>query len=68
MYIDHWAGAQTELAGLGKLGVEFKGEIGGVITGDLSPPPLDQVTVFQSLGNSNKRPIFTPTNLMLFKY
>ncbi|EFA08703.1 Ketimine reductase mu-crystallin-like Protein [Tribolium castaneum] len=46
VYVDHAEGAKVELAGLGvKLG-----EIGGVIAGDLPPPTLNQVTVFQSLG------------------
>ncbi|XP_044252724.1 ketimine reductase mu-crystallin [Tribolium madens] len=49
VYVDHADGAKVELAGLGDLGVKMRG-IGGVIAGDLPPPTLNQVTVFQSLG------------------
>jgi thiomorpholine-carboxylate dehydrogenase len=50
VYVDHRTGAEVELAGLKELGVEFKGEIGSLIAGDLSPPPSNRITVFQSLG------------------
>ncbi|KAJ8986144.1 hypothetical protein NQ317_005616 [Molorchus minor] len=33
VYIDHWAGAHTELSGLEKMGIQFKGEVGAVISG-----------------------------------
>jgi thiomorpholine-carboxylate dehydrogenase len=50
VYVDHRTGAEVELVGLKELGVEFKGEIGSLIAGDLSPPPSNRITVFQSLG------------------
>lgn len=57
VYVDHWAGAETELGGLTKLGIKFKGEIGSLIAGDSSPPPSNKVTVFQSLGNKYLFPV-----------
>lgn len=48
VYVDHMDSAKSELAGLEKIGVQFKGEIGSVIAGSLMPS--DKITVFQSLG------------------
>ncbi|XP_074030641.1 ketimine reductase mu-crystallin [Leptinotarsa decemlineata] len=50
VYIDHWEGAKTELAGLEKAGVKFKGEVGGVIRGDIKTEDENKITIFQSLG------------------
>ncbi|KAK4873907.1 hypothetical protein RN001_013267 [Aquatica leii] len=50
VYIDHWAGAKTELKFLIDAGVLFKGQIGDVITGSVPPPVDGCITIFQSLG------------------
>ncbi|RZC43336.1 ketimine reductase mu-crystallin [Asbolus verrucosus] len=50
VYIDYSEGAEAELTGLKELGVEFKGEIGTLVSGGVSPSSVNQITVFQSLG------------------
>lgn len=50
IYLDHADSAKVELAGLEKVGIKFKGEIGAVISGSLQLPSPDRITVFQSLG------------------
>lgn len=50
VYVDNLNGARSELGGINKLGVEFKGQIGDLITGKVPPPLPEAMTVFQSLG------------------
>uniref|UniRef100_A0A6P7GTV6 Ketimine reductase mu-crystallin n=1 Tax=Diabrotica virgifera virgifera TaxID=50390 RepID=A0A6P7GTV6_DIAVI len=49
VYIDHWEGVNTELAGLAEI-IEFKGEVGKVILNQITTKDVNRITVFQSLG------------------
>ncbi|CAH1100823.1 unnamed protein product [Psylliodes chrysocephalus] len=50
VYIDHWEGAKTELAGLEKIGIQFKAEVGKVILNQVKTEDPNRITIFQSLG------------------
>lgn len=49
IYVDHYSGANSELKGLLEKGHKFKGEVGGLINGTITPTP-GKITIFQSLG------------------
>lgn len=53
VYSDYLAGSKQELDRLENFVIEFKGEIGELITGSLPMPISDRITIFQSSGKLN---------------